>query len=191
MEQEWRLGFIGAGVMAETMIAGALDGGGFAPERIWASGPREERRNLLQQRHGIHVTADNCEVAANADLLVLSVKPQTLAEVLGELKGRVPAETQVLSIVAGAVLETIRKGLDHAGVARAMPNVPCRIRKGMCVWTGAEGRDAERIAQVLRGMGEEIHVEHENDVDRATAVNGTGPAIVAEFVPQILLLHPG
>ena len=186
MDKNWRLGFIGAGVMAETMIAGVLDAGSITPEGISASGPRETRRNHLAGRYGIQVTANNLEVAENVDLLVLSVKPQTLAEVLTQLKGHLPANTTVLSIVAGASLQALRVGLLHEVVARAMPNLPCRIRKGMTVWTGASGESAERIRTVLRGMGGEIHVAHESDVDRATAVNGTGPAIVAEFLKALM-----
>lgn len=186
MSDDWQLGFVGAGVMAETMISGALDAGVVSPARVSASGPREARRRHLADRFGIGLTPDNREVAQRADLLVLSVKPQTVPEVLAELHGHIPPAATVLSIVAGAPLATLRGGLAHEHVARAMPNLPCRIRRGMSVWTGAPSADADRIRQVLRGMGEEIRVDHEREVDRATAINGTGPAIVAEFVKSLL-----
>jgi pyrroline-5-carboxylate reductase len=178
----WTLGFIGAGVMAETMISGVLDQGVCSADRVTASDPHASRREQLASAHGIAVTASNVEVATQADLLVLAVKPQSLAGVLRELSGTLREDTQVLSIVAGASLSAMRNGLNHARVARAMPNLPCRIHRGMTVWTGAEGTGAARIQKVLEGMGAQVQVEKESHVDRATAVNGTGPAIVAHFV---------
>lgn len=186
MESNWTLGFIGAGVMAETMIAGVLSRGDITPDRIMASDANSSRRAEVSGRHGVRVVPDNLEVAARADLLVLAVKPQSLSEIFAELNGAVGAEAQVLSIIAGATLTSLRQGLGHHAVARAMPNLPCRVHKGMTVWTGAEGPAADRIRAVLEGMGEQVHVEHEVDVDRATAVNGTGPAIVAEFVKAMM-----
>ena len=176
----WTLGFVGAGVMAETMMRGVL--GPVAPDRVIASDPHEARRTGLASELGIRVTGDNREVVASADLLVLAVKPQSLPSVFSDLHGRFRPETQVLSIVAGATIASLQRGLGHAAVARAMPNLPCRVHEGITIWTGAEGEAAGRIDLVLRGMGDSCRVEDERDVDKATAVSGTGPAIVAEFV---------
>lgn len=184
-QDQWVLGFVGAGVMAETMIAGVLDRGGLTPERVLASDPNESRRDHVAALHGVRMVADNGDVADAADLLVLAVKPQHLASVLVNLRGRLRPETQVLSIVAGASLKALRGGLEHHQVARAMPNLPCRIHKGMTVWTGAEDAHGDRIEQVLHGCGESLRVDWESDVDRATAVSGTGPAIVAQFVKAL------
>ncbi len=185
MVENWTLGFIGSGVMAETMIRGVLSRERLSPGQIMASDPNAGRRESLAEEFGIGVSEDNLQVANAADLLVLSVKPQSLSAVLRELSGQLDAETQVLSIVAGATLASIRGGLGHERVARAMPNLPCRIQRGMTVWCGADGSDAERVRQVLGGMGDAVEVDTESHVDRATAVNGTGPAIVAHFVKAL------
>ena len=181
----WRLGFIGAGVMAETMIAGVLSQGTLTPDRVVASDPHGTRRQHLSDTHGIRTVADNVDVL-DSELIVLAVKPQSLAKVFRAIGGKVPATSQVLSIVAGAPIRTLRAGLQHDRVVRAMPNLPCRIHRGMTVWTRAQGEHADRIAQVLRGMGDEMVVDEERHIDRATAVSGTGPAIVAEFVKSML-----
>jgi len=182
MSIEWRLGFIGAGVMAETMVAGVdLPG-----ERILVSDPHPGRRQTLQENYGVGTTDSNLELVQQADLLVLAVKPQNLAQIFTELGGHIPADKQVLSIVAGASLDALRRGLQHASVARAMPNLPCRVHQGITVWTGADGNGAERIEYVLTGIGESLRVDTESHVDRATAVSGTGPAIVAEFVKSFM-----
>ncbi|MBM4390577.1 MAG: pyrroline-5-carboxylate reductase [Deltaproteobacteria bacterium] len=185
MNDTWTIGFVGAGVMAETMIAGLRDNG-FAPGRITASHRREDRCAELRA-HGITACVDNRE-AARADVVVLSVKPQTLAGVLAELRGTIRPEALVLSIVAGARVRAIAEALGHARVVRAMPNLPCRIRQGMSVWHGREllAADRSRVQTVLTSMGAEIEVDDEAHVDRATAVSGTGPAIVAHFVKAFL-----
>ena len=175
--------------MAEVMIAGLLEEGVLEPQRIIASNRRHERSRELEQAYGVRTTRDNREVAAEADVLVLSVKPQTLPVVLSELSGLVLDDSLVLSIIAGARMSALRKGLRHDRVVRCMPNLPCRIRRGMTVWAAppdARPSDLDRVRAILSVMGEEIEVDDESHVDRATAVNGTGPAIVAEFVKAML-----
>lgn len=181
--ESWTVGFVGTGVMAETMIAGLL-AEGFAPDRVRASHPRAERRAELAERLGIAPTADN-RAAAAADVVVLSVKPQTLAGVVHGLRGVVAGDALVLSIVAGARTRAIQEGLGHARVVRCMPNLPCRIRQGVTVWWAPPevgATDRARVRAVLEVMGSAVEVEDETHVDRATAVSGTGPAIVAHFV---------
>ena len=77
-----RIAFIGSGVMAEVMINGLLTRGVTSPERIFAAGPRQERAEQLVATYGVRASTDNVEAAENADIVVLSVKPQTLAKVL-------------------------------------------------------------------------------------------------------------
>lgn len=182
------IAFVGSGVMAEVMISGLLSQGGMEPDRIWASGPRDERAAELRQAYGIHATTDNLEAVANADLVVLSVKPQTLPKVLPEVRKGIREGHLVMSIIAGARMKVIGSSLGHPAIVRCMPNLPCRIRRGMTVWTatpevGSAARD--EVRRILRTMGKEIYVSDELDVDRATAVNGTGPAIIAHFVKSL------
>jgi pyrroline-5-carboxylate reductase len=182
----WTLGFVGAGVMAEVMITGLLEEGVLPPAQIFASDRRQARLDELATGHGVRVTTDNREVAEAADVLVLAVKPQNLPDVLPELRGLLRPEAAALSIIAGARLSTLTDALGHRAVARCMPNLPCRIRRGMTVWTAAPGfPELDRVRQILRVMGEEVFVEEEQHVDRATAVSGTGPAVVAEFVKAL------
>ena len=185
----WTLGFVGCGVMAEVMIAGLLDEGLLPPENIVASNRRGERGETLKSQYGIRTTTDNRAVVAESDVVVLSVKPQNLSGVLEDLKGSFSADTMVLSIVAGASMRVLQVGLQHERVARCMPNLPCRIREGMTVWAApqnTEATDVDRIEGILGVMGGVIRVADEGHVDRATAVNGTGPAIVAQFVKAML-----
>ena len=177
-------GFVGAGVMAEVMVSGLLQEGGLRPDQLIVS-DRSSARQAALGALGVRVTPDNLSCALASPVVVLAVKPQTLAEVLAELRGRLPADTLVVSIVAGARIRAIQEGLGHQRVVRCMPNLPCRIRQGMTVWTaasGASGLDAARTRALLRPMGIEHYVDDEGHLDRATAVSGSGPAIVAEFI---------
>lgn len=182
------IAFIGAGVMAEVIINGLLTRGVVPPEHIWASGPRQERGAELTQTYGIHVTTRNQEAAQEADIIVLSVKPQSLAKVLLDIRPAIRDEHLIMSIIAGARMSLIGNALDHPAVVRCMPNLPCRIHRGMTVWTSTDqvsSSQHRQVSEILRPMGKEIRVEDELDVDRATAVNGTGPAMIAYFVKSL------
>jgi pyrroline-5-carboxylate reductase len=130
------LAFIGGGTMGGTIIHALVDAGKVAPEHIIAGEPLAERREELQARYGVRVTADNT-AASEADIVVLAVKPQVLPFVLPELQGRIRPDALVFSIVAGMPIKTISTGLDHAAVVRTMPNTPAQIGEGMTVWTAA------------------------------------------------------
>jgi len=183
-----RIGFVGSGVMAGVMIDGLLTRQLVAPGDIWAAGPRHERADQLAARYGIHATTDNLEAVEQADLVVLSVKPQILAKVLHQLRAAIRHEQLVVSIVAGARMGVIGAALGHPAIVRCMPNLPCQIHRGMTIWTATPEVSAAARASVrrmLQTMGREIYVPEELDVDRATAVNGTGPAIIAHFVKAL------
>src|SRR5262249_526047 len=128
--------FIGAGAMAEAMLAGMLARGVVRPEQVAASHPRPARRDDLHARYGICVVEHNCEAAQGADLVVLTVKPQVIRGVLAEIRETVAPEQVILSIAAGVPLSTIVGGLGgHGAAARAMPNPPAQIGEGVSVWT--------------------------------------------------------
>ena len=182
------LAFVGSGTMAEAMIKGILDQKLLAPERIIASGPRPEQGHALEERYGVRSTTSNTEAVKDATVVVLSVKPQVLPKVLPELVGQISAQSLVLSIVAGARISSISKGLSHEAIVRAMPNTPTQIGAGMTVWTVSEQTTAEQQEQgraMLAALGEEIFVEDEVYLDMATALSGTGPAYVFLFIEAL------
>ena len=182
------IAFVGSGVMAEVMIKGLLSLGMTPPDHIWAAGPRDERARLLSETYGVHGTTDNLEAVRRADLVVLSVKPQTLAKVLRQIRPAIRRDHLVVSIVAGARMARIGEALAHPAIVRCMPNLPCQILRGMTIWTATPEVAPvarERVRSILQTMGKEIYAPDELDVDRATAVNGTGPAIIAHFVKAL------
>src|SRR5687768_171929 len=200
--------FIGCGVMAEAMIAGLLGKNLVKPEQVVGSHPREERREELKTKYGIHVFESNREAAvyhstrpalvgasalagssnrseltANDDavptsIVVLTVKPQRLGAILSDLKDGIEPNQLVISIVAGARVDTLADALQHRAIVRAMPNTPAQIGEGMTVWTAtAEVNEAQQsqIHAVFAALGREMHVEEERMIDMATALSATGP----------------
>ena len=100
---------------------------------------------------------------------------------LAELRGHVQPAALVFSIVAGMPIATICAGLDHTAVVRTMPNTPAQIGEGMTVWTAAPAVTEPQRAQaqtILQTMGLEMYVTHEDALNMATAVSGTGPTYV-------------
>ncbi len=184
-----RVGIIGAGVMAEAMITGLLADRAVAPDRLLASHPRRDRRQALAERHGIRPVAANRDALADADVIVLAVKPQMLARVMREIRGRLDPGQVVVSIVAGATIRSLTEGLGHAAVVRAMPNTPSQIRRGMTVWAAspsctAAQRDLARA--VLRAIGDDRRVDDESFVAMATALSGTGPTYLFAVMEALI-----
>ncbi len=176
------LSFIGCGVMAESMIAGLLREKIVRPHQIVASHPRKERRDELKKNYGIRVFAQN-GAAAKAftgpnSVVLICVKPQRMNSVLRDLAGSIRREQLVISIVAGATIDTISHTLDNHLAVRAMPNTPSQIGKGMTVWTCSADVDSghkQMVKILLSALGKELFVETENMIDMATSLSATGP----------------
>ena len=189
MKSPFNVTFIGPGVMAEAMFSGLIRKEVASAAQIKASGPEIDRGEELKARYGITVLSDNRLAVQDADVVVLSVKPQLINHVLKGLKGAIPPQAMVLSIVAGASIQTIQTGLAHANVVRAMPNTPAQIGAGITVWTCAETVTPEQnelAKKMLGALGEEIFVDEEAYLDMATAVSGSGPAYIFLFLEAMI-----
>jgi len=183
-----KITFIGPGVMAEAMIAGLLRKKLAQPENIIVSGPREERGEQLHKKYEIRTTTDNISAASQADVVVLSVKPQRLSDVMKGLKG-IRSDALVLSIIAGANIKKISAGLKHKAIVRSMPNTPGQIGEGITVWASSKEVTAEQqetARAILGALGDEVFVEDESYLDMATALSGSGPAYVFLFTEALI-----
>ena len=183
------LAFVGAGVMAESMIAGLLAKRLVSPEQIVASHPRADRREAIAKRLGVPVAEGNRDAIEGADLVFLTVKPQALPSVLKQLHGRFEPRQAAVSVVAGAGIASLRRGLGHDAIVRVMPNTPAQIGQGMSVWTATtdvEPEQRERLRAVLAALGEELFVDEEKYVDMATALSGTGPTYVFLMMESLI-----
>lgn len=183
-----KIAFVGGGMMGEAIIKSLLGKNVAKPVDITASDVSQVRRETLKKKYRVNAVGNNKEAVKGADLVVLAVKPQELGKVLGELKG-LPSKQLVLSIVAGATMETLQEGLGHSLLVRAMPNMPAQIGEGMTVWTAAgevSQKQKDMAQSILAAMGKEIYVSGEKYIDMATALSGSGPAYVFLIIEALV-----
>ena len=184
-----KITFIGPGVMAEAMISGLIKKDLISAKNIIASGPYEQEVNNLKEKYHIQPYSDNAKAAGLADIVILSIKPQRLQKVLEGMRGSIKPDALVLSIVAGATIKKIASYLDHDHIVRSMPNTPAQIGEGITVWTCSDtvsDQQQEFARSILSAFGQEIFVDEEEYLDKATALSGTGPAYVYLFMEAMV-----
>lgn len=184
-----KFAIIGAGAMGQAIIGGLLRQELTSPENIYASKPDQERCEELRKKYQVNTSTNNVEILDNADVVVLSVKPQKLDKLLKELNGHIPANAVIISIIAGATIEKISSGLNHRAIVRTMPNTPGQIGKGITVWFASKAVSEGQLAKaqlMLQALGENIQVDEEYYLDMATAISGTGPMYVYLFMEAFM-----
>jgi len=174
------IGFIGAGNMASSLIAG-LVADGYRAQSLWASDVDEAKLQDLARRFGIVTTSDNRELVAQAQVLVLAVKPQILREVAGNIAAAIQRHKPlVISLAAGIAERDIERWLGgDIDLVRCMPNTPALVKTGATALHGNERISAEqrsRAEAVLRAVGVAVWVDQEELLDVVTALSGSGPA---------------
>jgi len=179
---ERRIAVLGAGKIGEALIGGLLSSGWRDPGDIAASSRRDERVQELAERHGITATLSNGEAASGAALVVISVKPQDIEGLLGEIGHLITPEQTVLSVAAAIPTSTIERHLaDGVPVCRAMPNTPSVVHEGvagLCAGAHADDAHVTLAEEALAHLGAVVRVP-EKLMDAVTAVSGSGPAYFA------------
>ena len=174
-----QLGFIGAGNMASALVGGLL-AQGWPASHLWLSDSNAAQLALHAER-GCKTVTDNAVLAASVDLLVLSVKPQVMGDVLRPIAAVVQRrQPLILSIAAGIPSDSLARWLGgELAVVRAMPNTPALVQSGATgLYANARvSNEQRRLAeQVLGAVGITLWVEQEDLIDAVTAVSGSGPA---------------
>ena len=170
------IGFIGGGNMAQALIGGLISRG-LPATRITVSDPLEKIRQSLQEKD-VCVTDDNAVAIKDADIVVLAVKPQVLAALLKSLHGQF-SDKLIISIVAGAEIQTIADLTGTERIVRVMPNTPALVQTGahgIFATDAVDAKDRELASQVLAATGLTLWVSSEAQIDAVTAVSGSGPA---------------
>jgi pyrroline-5-carboxylate reductase len=182
------IGFIGAGNMAEALIAGLLHAKRLTPAQLYASDIDRSRLAWLHHTYGIRTVPTNSIVAREADMLVLAVEPQILDEILGEIAGGVGEETLIISVAAGYPIARIARGLSgQERIVRSMPNTPSLVREGVTA-VAYEDRlpasDAAATRTLFESIGQVVRVE-ERWLDAVTGLSGSGPAYVYVMIEAL------
>lgn len=175
--------------MGEAMVRGALAAGIVGPDSIRVADRSPARRERLQAAHGVRISGSNRNVLAGASIVVLAVKPQSMPDVMSDLRGALASDQVVLSVAAGVTLETLTQGLGHRRVVRAIPNTPAQVGAGISVWVATDETDGparQHVSDLLGALGRVVEVDDERYLDMATAVSGSGPGFVFLFMEAMI-----
>jgi len=173
-----KIGFIGGGNMAEALIRGIIEAKVYPPENVRVSDVRGERLEYLAREYRVSTTTDNRKLATDADILVLSVKPQNMTGVLEEIKNSVNADALIISIAAGVRTTKVSAILGQMPIVRVMPNTPALIGQGAsALYANDLAKPLLRKAEtIFASVGLTVFVDDEDLIDAVTAVSGSGPA---------------
>jgi pyrroline-5-carboxylate reductase len=183
-----RVGFLGAGNMGEAMIRGILQAGLVPAGSIFASDAQRERLAHIASQYGVRSVAGNVDLVRESDVIVLAVKPQTMAAVLGEIGSAADAQKLFISVAAGVATGTIRALLGRpVRLIRVMPNTPALVLEGVTAIARAEGLAAGDLetAQELFGAVGKVVLLDEDSLDAVTGLSGSGPAYVAIVIESL------
>lgn len=174
--------------MAEALLAGLLRKGVAAAEHLTVSDPNGHRRELLAERFGVAVHADNRTAAHGAELVVFCVEPQVLDAVLDEVVSSLQSRPLVISVAAGYPISRLQAHLETATrLVRAMPNTPSTIGEGVTAVSLAPGlssEDQDRTRCLFESVGKVVVVE-ERLMDAVTGLSGSGPAYVFAMIEAL------
>jgi len=182
-----RLAILGAGVMGETLVSGLLRSG-WSADQIVATDRRPERQVELVAKYGITML-ENDQAVAEADTVILVVKPQDMRELLSEIAGSIKRDALVISLAAGVDTASIESQLaDGMAVVRVMPNTPAQVDEGMAAISAGTHSDQDhldRVTEILSATGRVVTVP-ERYQDAVTAISGSGPAYLF-FVVEAMI----
>jgi len=174
--------FIGSGNMSNSIIGGLITEG-YQPHAITACDPNESTLNTISEQFGINTSTDNARAVANANIIVLAVKPQVLKEVALELALSIsnnPNKPLVISIAAGISGKSLSQWLgNRTAIVRCMPNTPSLVQEGATGLYANEhtsDQQKESAGQLMQAVGTVTWLESEELIDAVTAVSGSGPA---------------
>lgn len=172
------IGFIGSGNMAEALIKGIIAAGLYRPQNVMIADVRGERLEQLAAEYNVRPVENNTALTGSADVVVLSIKPQNMDEVLNEIKGTLKDGCLVISIAAGITTAKITGALGNVPIVRVMPNTPALVGEGASALF-AKDVSAEAMALALKvfgAVGKAVVVDSEELIDAVTAMSGSGPA---------------
>jgi pyrroline-5-carboxylate reductase len=176
-----RIGFLGAGKMATALARGWVAAGMVDPAECRASDPVPAALRTFADATGGRVSAENCEVIAASDVIVLAVKPQNMTGLLAEVRSAVTQRHLIVSIAAGVTLRQLAEGLGpDRRLIRVMPNTPCLVgasASGYAPSAAATPDDVTLVDRLLNVVGTAFRLP-ESLLDAVTGLSGSGPAFV-------------
>ncbi len=179
------IGFIGLGNMAKAMIGGILKKGVVQTEDIIGSAPSAQTRSAVNEEFGIQTMESNAQVADEADIIVLAVKPQYFKVVIADIMDHVDENKLIISIAAGKTIEWITNEFEKkVKIIRAMPNTPALVSEGctaVCRSENVSDDDIKFAMEIFNSCGK-ANLVPESLMDVVVGVSGSSPAYVFMFI---------
>ncbi|HZX72401.1 MAG TPA: pyrroline-5-carboxylate reductase [Rhodanobacter sp.] len=183
-----RVAFIGGGNMARSLIGGLLKTG-VAPANVSVAEPRAEGRQALGRDFGVACYADNKLAVAEAEVIVLAVKPQVMPAIHGELQDTLQRNRPLLiSIAAGVRLDQLERWFGSLPIVRCMPNTPALIGSGatgLCANSRVSPAQKAQAQHILDAAGLTRWIDDEALMDTVTAISGSAPAYFFAMVEAL------
>lgn len=181
-----KLVFIGAGSMAEALISGIVEKKLMNGKDIWVTNHKNEKKlAILNRKYGIHYTYDLSLLFDGADAVILAMKPKDAATAINNIKGYLPKNALLISVLAGVSISTIEALADQSlAVARAMPNTSAAVGKSataIAVNQQVSEMQHRSIRQLFATVGMTTFVA-ESQLDAVTGLSGSGPAYIYYLV---------
>jgi pyrroline-5-carboxylate reductase len=180
-----RLGFIGGGKLAGSVIRGLVRAKYCAASTILVSEPNEAGRRILEHELGITGTAENAEVAEQAEVILVGVKPAVVLPALGEIASQIERKL-VISLAAGVRISSMEK-IAAAHFMRAMTNTPsaiCRAATALARGGRTTNHELSVARELFSAIGAVVEVQ-EDQIDAVTALSGSGPAFVYTVIEAL------
>lgn len=174
-----KIGFIGAGNLATSMIGGLLNDN-YPADHLWASNPEDTHFSAFQQQTPIHTTHNNNELVAAVDIIIFAVKPNVLATVMQDVGPQCTAQQLLISTAAGVSTTSMQSWLGRElPIVRCMPNTPALVgagATGLYANTAVSEEQRSQAESILRAIGITVWVDNEGAMNVVTALSGSGPA---------------
>ncbi|OUR72811.1 pyrroline-5-carboxylate reductase [Marinomonas sp. 42_23_T18] len=182
------IAFIGVGNMAGAIIRGLIQNG-YPADLITGTARNDEKRDAFAKELGINMTHDNGVAVADADVIVLCVKPAQMADVVAGFKAMITSDQLYISVAAGLGLDSLADWLGDVAIVRSMPNTPAQLGAGM---TGLIANDRvsdahkDWVNELFASVGDSLWVEDENHMHTVTALSGSAPAYFFRFLEAMI-----
>lgn len=182
-----KIGFIGAGRMAGAMIKGLIVKNIYSKDEIVACAPTDTTRTRVAGEYGIKMYETAAEIAKEADILVLAVKPKHVPDLFEKEHLTLGPQHLLISIAAGVKIETLNSYVPDSRIVRVMPNHCCMVLEGASGYvkgTNATEKDMKTVNTILSALGLAVEVR-ECDLDAVTGVSGSSPAYIYMMIRAI------
>lgn len=181
-----KIGFIGAGNMAEALIRGLIISRLYGKKDIRISDISKQRESFMTKNYGVSKCNNNCELAQQSEIIILCIKPNTVGTVVKEISPVLSAKNIIISIAAGITSSSIKKSLKkNFKVVRVMPNTPALVLEGASAIyfpNNMSRSDKKKVTKIFDAIGKAYEVDKESLMDGITALSGSGPAFVSLFI---------